>query len=92
MAGYLHLIVPDDRFKLLQGQDSLTMYTFNTHTAKHFFCSVCGVKSFYKPRSHPEGTSVNVRCIDAGSIESISVTPFDGREWEKGHAALHRPG
>lgn len=86
--GYLHLIVPDDQFKLLQGKESLTLYTFNTRTAKHFFCSVCGVKSFYKPRSHPEGISVNARCIDAGSIESMSITPFDGRDWEKGRAEL----
>lgn len=86
--GYLHLIVPDDQFKLLQGKESLTLYTFNTGAAKHFFCSVCGVKSFYKPRSHPEGISVNARCIDAGSIESMSIAPFNGRDWEKGRAEL----
>jgi hypothetical protein len=87
-SGYLHLIVPDDRFKLLQGRDSLSLYTFNTHAAKHWFCAVCGVKSFYKPRTHAEGISVNARCIDAGSIASMTVTPFDGRDWEKGNAGL----
>ena len=87
-SGYLHLVVPDDQFKLLQGEGSLTLYTFNTGAAKHLFCSVCGVKSFYKPRSHPEGISVNVRCIDAGSIESMSIKPFDGRDWEKGRTEL----
>jgi hypothetical protein len=86
-SGYLHLIVPADRFKLMCGRDALSTYSFNTHIAKHFFCSVCGVKSFYVPRSHPDGISVNVRCIDSGSIESMSVQPFDGREWEKGRAA-----
>ena len=86
--GYLHLIVPDDRFKLLQGRDSLTLYTFNSHAAKHLFCSVCGVKSFYKPRSHPDGISVNARCVDEGTIESMSITPFNGRDWEQGRAAL----
>ena len=86
--GYLHLIVPDDQFKLLQGKESLSLYTFNTGAAKHFFCSVCGVKSFYKPRSHPDGISVNARCIDEGSIESMSITPFNGRDWEKGRAEL----
>ena len=87
-CGYLHLIVDDDQFKLLQGKESLSVYSFNTHTAKHFFCSVCGVKSFYKPRSHPEGISVNVRCIDEGSIESMSIKPFNGRDWDKGRAEL----
>jgi len=86
-SGYLHLIVPADRFKLIRGRDVLTTYSFNTHIAKHFFCSVCGVKSFYVPRSHPDGISVNVRCIDSDTIESMSVQPFDGREWEKGRAA-----
>jgi hypothetical protein len=58
-AGYLHLIVTADRFKLLSGSEFLTTYTFNTNTARHLFCSVCGVKSFYVPRSHPDGISVN---------------------------------
>ncbi len=90
-AGFLHLIVPADNFKLLSGSDSLTTYTFNTRTAKHFFCAVCGVKSFYIPRSHPEGFSVNARCIDAGSIASMSVRPFNGRDWEKGRAEYRAP-
>jgi hypothetical protein len=87
-VGYLHLIVDDAQFKLLQGEESLALYTFNTHAAKHYFCSVCGVKSFYKPRSHPDGISVNVRCIDEGSIESMSIKPFNGRDWDKGRAEL----
>ena len=87
-VGYLHLIVEDAQFKLLQGEESLALYTFNTHAAKHYFCSVCGVKSFYKPRSHPEGISVNVRCIDEGSIESMSIKPFNGRDWDEGRAEL----
>jgi hypothetical protein len=84
--GYLHLIVPADQFKLISGQEALTTYSFNTNTAKHYFCSTCGVKSFYVPRSHPDGISVNARCIDSGTIESMSVTPFNGRDWEKGRA------
>ena len=86
MYGYLHLIVPADRFKLLSGRESLSTYSFNTHVAKHFFCSTCGVKSFYIPRSHPDGISVNARCIDSDTVESMSVTPFDGQDWEKGRA------
>ena len=84
--GYLHLIVPADRFNLLSGRESLSTYSFNTHVAKHFFCSTCGVKSFYIPRSHPDGISVNARCLDSDTIESVSVTPFDGQDWEKGRA------
>jgi hypothetical protein len=85
-SGYLHLIVPAARFTLISGREALSTYTFNTRTAQHYFCSTCGVKSFYIPRSHPEGVSVNARCIDGGSIESMKVTAFDGRDWEKGRA------
>jgi hypothetical protein len=91
-TGFLHMIVPTERFKLVQGGDALTTYTFNTGVAKHLFCSTCGVKSFYVPRSHPDGFSVNARCIDSGTIESMTVTPFNGREWEKGRAEYREPG
>ncbi len=87
-CGFLHLIVPEDDFRLLQGSESLTAYTFNTGTAQHLFCSVCGVKSFYRPRTHPDGISVNVHCLDEGSVESMNITPFDGRNWEKGRAEI----
>ncbi len=90
-VGYLHLIVPAERFKLIRGRDSLSTYTFNTGVARHRFCSVCGVKSFYVPRSHPDGISVNARCLDAGTVESMSVAPFNGREWEVSREALHAP-
>jgi hypothetical protein len=87
-AGFLHLIVPADRFALLCGSGDLSIYAFNTGVAKHTFCSHCGVKSFYTPRSHPDGVSVNARCIDSETIESMSVTPFDGRNWERARPGL----
>ena len=90
-TGFLHLIVPKERFKLLQGSEALTAYTFNTGTANHLFCATCGVKSFYTPRSHPDGISVNARCIDQGTIESMTVKKFDGRNWEKGRAEYVEP-
>ena len=77
MTGFLHLIVPASRFRLLQGAESLTEYRFNTGTARHRFCKVCGIKVFYIPRSHPDGIDVNVRCLDPATIESVAVTRFD---------------
>ena len=77
MSGYQHLIVPRARFRLIQGADSLTEYRFNTGTARHLFCRHCGVKSFYVPRSNPDGYSVNVRCLDPATIERIEVESFD---------------
>ena len=81
-TGYLHLIVPKSSFRLLQGEESLSIYTFNTGVAKHFFCKVCGIKSFYVPRSDPDGVSVNARCLDPGTVTRMDVRPFDGRNWE----------
>ena len=90
-SGYLHLIVPADRFTLISGREALTTYTFNTRVAKHHFCTHCGIKSFYVPRSHPDGISVNARCIDSDTIVELSVIPFDGREWEQARAAWRDP-
>jgi len=88
MTGFLHLIVPASRFRLLRGADVLETYSFNTGTARHLFCRRCGIKSFYVPRSNPDGYSVNVRCLDRASIEHVEITAFDGRNWERSAAAL----
>jgi hypothetical protein len=86
-AGFLHLIVPRSKFKLLSGADSLTTYTFNTGVAKHTFCKVCGVKPFYTPRSNPDGIDVSVRCLDTPPAK-LTIEPFDGRNWEANAAGL----
>jgi hypothetical protein len=80
-SGYLHLIIPKSKFTLLQGESCLTTYTFNTGVAQHRFCKICGVKSFYIPRSNPDGYDVNVRCLDSQPID-LKIEPFDGKNWE----------
>lgn len=87
-SGYLGLLVARSRFKFLQGEDCLTTYTFNTGVAQHLFCRYCGVKSFYVPRSHPHGYNVNARCLDPGTIDNMTVRPFNGQEWEKHSSAF----
>ena len=81
--GFLHLIVPTEKFTLLKGQDVLTTYTFNTHTAKHSFCGICGIHSFYRPRSHPDCVDVNIRCLDGNVISQFEVKSFDGANWSQ---------
>ncbi len=66
----------------------MTTYTFHTGVAQHYFCKVCGIKSFYIPRSHPDGVSVNARCLDLGTVESMTVVPFDGQHWEEARLEL----
>ena len=80
--GILHLIVPQEQFALLSGADDLTTYTFNTGTAKHTFCKVCGIHAFYLPRSDPDKIDINVRCLDGIDLVALAVKRFDGRNWE----------
>ena len=86
--GFLHVIVPLSRFRILSGEDQLTHYRFNTGVADHTFCKVCGVKPFYVPRSNPDGMSVNFRCLDRSEFASVEIRPFDGRNWEKNAGEL----
>lgn len=86
MTGFLHLIVPRSRFELVSGGDSLVDYRFNTGVARHRFCGVCGIKSFYIPRSNPDGIDVNLRCLDAGQDLEVRIEAFTGSAWEL-HAA-----
>lgn len=87
-VGFLHLIVPATNFRLLSGRDTLTAYTFNTGVAQHLFCKICGVKSFYVPRSNPDGYSVNIRCMDQSTFDDIQIEAFDGQNWEDNADAL----
>ena len=86
-TGFRHLPVKKERFRLLAGEDALTTYAFNTMKAKHLFCKYCGIKSFYVPRSHPDGFSVNVRCLDEGTFAVSGVREIDGRNWERHYPA-----
>jgi len=87
MSGYLHLIVPKSRFRLLAGGDRLATYTFGTGVAKHYFCRTCGIKPFYIPRSNADGYDVNVRCLTP-QPKTLVIEPFDGENWEAHGAAL----
>ena len=81
-SGFLHLIVPLSRFRLLSGEDSLTTYRFNTGVARHTFCKVCGIKPFYTPRSNPDGIDINLNCLDQRP-ERVDIVEFDGQNWEQ---------
>lgn len=87
-SGFLHLIVPHERFELLNGADSLASYRFGSGTAEHLFCRTCGIKSYYQPRSHPDDWSVNFRCLDPSHGLEPAIRAFDGRNWEKARSAL----
>ncbi|WP_395338947.1 GFA family protein [Ningiella sp. W23] len=89
-SGLIHTIIPMRDFTLLQGQDMLTTYQFNTGLAKHTFCKVCGIKAFYIPRSNPDGVSVNLHCLDTPH-PNATIVDFDGQNWEaNAHTLAHK--
>ncbi len=88
-TGFLHLIASAADFDLLRGAEALSDYRFGTGTARHLFCRVCGIKSFYVPRSHPAGYSINWRALDGVAAITPVITPYDGAGgWEAARAAL----
>jgi len=89
MSAYLHLIVPKSRFTLLRGEKNLSTYTFDSEEAKHLFCKTCGIKSFYIPRSNPDGVNINARCLEP-QPSKITIDPFDGNNWGlNAHSLAH---
>jgi hypothetical protein len=83
MTGFEHLVVPHQDFELLSGQTELSTYTFNTGQAKHLFCKICGIKSFYQPRSHPDCWSINTHCVDDFIASEWAHQDFDGKNWQQ---------
>lgn len=83
MTGFVHLIIPARDFSLISGETALTTYTFGSGIAKHHFCRHCGVKSFYIPRSNPDGVSINWHCVDHASFDEVFIEEFDGGNWEE---------
>ncbi len=73
MRGAVAVTAKVGDLKITQGQDKLTLYQFNTHTAKHYFCSGCGIYTHHQRRSNPDQFSVNVACLEG-------VSPFDFEE------------
>lgn len=65
--------------RVLTGMDALTSYRFNTRTAEHFFCSVCGIYTHHQRRSNPDEYGVNVACLEGVSPFDFAEVPvFDG--------------
>jgi hypothetical protein len=71
--------VPEARFRLLQGADTLTLYQWNTRIARHYFCSVCGVYPFHRKRATPDHYAINVQCLQGFDPGGFTVRRAEGR-------------
>lgn len=89
MTEYQHLIIKHINFKLIKGKKCLIPYSFNTKKASHLFCKVCGIKSFYQPRSHPDSYSINYKCIkDPPKVRKIIF--FNGKNFKQALKELNK--
>ncbi|NEQ19186.1 MAG: GFA family protein [Microcoleus sp. SIO2G3] len=74
--------VPAEQFTLIAGEDYLTLYQFHTKTAKHYFCKICGIYPFHRPRVAPDFYGINVACLE--DVDTFKLEPglVDGRSYE----------
>lgn len=80
----------EEDLRITKGENELTLYQFNTMTAKHYFCRHCGIHPFVRPRLDPSKWAVNVRCIDGVDLSSLHVVQFDGENWEDAAKAFYQ--
>lgn len=79
--GAVLTFAPRSSFRLLQGENNLTEYTFNKHVIHHLFCKTCGIQSFAFGNG-PDGAEVaaiNVRCLDDLNLDELEIQKFDGK-------------
>jgi hypothetical protein len=78
MRGALMCKVPELALTVLEGQELLTLYEWNTRRAKHYFCGRCGIYVFHRKRAAPDHFGVNVRCLEGVDLASIPVRATEG--------------
>lgn len=83
MRGAIAVSASLSGVNILEGEEKLTQYRFNTHQAVHYFCSICGIYTFHQRRSNPEEYGINVACLEG-------VSPFDFAE-VKVMDGIHHP-
>ena len=78
-GALLHRVAPE-RIRFLTPLDDMRTYTFNTHTARDYFCPTCGILPFRRPRTAPGEWSINVRCLDGVDLDAIPVKRVFGSQ------------
>ena len=78
--GYIIGVIGPDDFKIVKGEENLKLYQFYTYTAKHYFCSNCGIQTHSRPRSNPKIYGVNIACIEGVNPFEIENVPINDGE------------
>ena len=78
--GYIIGVIGPDDFNLIKGEDKLKLYQYYTETAKHYFCSICGIHTHNRPRSNPKIYGVNIGCVEGINYFELKNVPInDGK-------------
>ena len=79
MRGAVAVTSTSQGFRILEGEDKLATYRFNTGVAEHHFCTVCGIYTHHRRRSNPNQFGVNVACLEGVSpFDFAQVVVYDG--------------
>ena len=74
------IILSKDDFKLLKGEESLSLYQFNSEVAKHYFCNKCGIYTHHNRKTDPNGMGVNLGCLNDIDAMTYKADIADGRK------------
>jgi hypothetical protein len=85
MRGSVAVSAPVEGITIIAGLEALRTYEFNTNTAKHYFCSTCGIHTHHRRRSNPNECGVNVACLEG-------LSPFHFPEVPVNHGPTDVPG
>jgi hypothetical protein len=77
--GFMLFAVDKEKFKLLRGTESQTLYQFGKKSIRHLFCAVCGVQSYAEGETFPK-MMVNLRCVDDLDLKTLPVTEYNGKD------------
>ena len=78
--GYIIGVIGPDDFNLIKGEDKLKLYQYYTETAKHYFCSICGIHTHNRPRSNPKIDGVNIGCVEGINYFELKNVPINDGE------------
>jgi len=78
MRGAVAVSAQLNGIEVTQGEDTLSLYQFNSNTAKHYFCSLCGIYTHHQRRSNPNQYGINVSCLGVSPFDFPEVTVNDG--------------
>lgn len=74
--GAVTLTAPLDGVRIMKGADNLTLYTWGTHTARHWFCRTCGIYTHHRRRSNPDEYGVNAACLQGVNPRDLDPVPW----------------